>query len=174
MFARAAVRNPSADRRWLGPSLVSAAVLIAGVLTWPAAGTAEAQTTRIQINDSQFGWSQFGEPRRWGRPRPEVEPYELNLTAFQAGDQVVIFAKGSHRTGGVSVSLERAPFQGRPRVTLRHYAPGPDRCGTQAITPFEVIGSLTVRGRVSSVGIVVCGRLIQVPVVCVPQINTVH
>jgi len=166
--------SPSRTRRWLVPSVLSALVAGAALAMWPAVNAAGAQTTQIQLGPGQFGrWSQGEERgRRWpGLRRDEREPCDLSICAYQAGSMLVIIARGSNPTSGYATCLERAAFEGQFRVTLRNRVPDPRGCPLQAVTPFEVVGSLQVRGYVRSVGVVVAGRLRNVPVVQAPELT---
>lgn len=161
-------------RRWIIPSVFSALVAGAAVLTWPVVTPAAAQTTRVQLGSGQFGqWSQGEERgRHWpGSRRDEREPCDLSICAYQAGSALVIIARGSNPTSGYATCLERAPLEGQFRVTLRNRVPDARSCPLQVLTPFEVVGSLQVRGCVRSVGVVVAGRPRNVPVLQVPELT---
>lgn len=157
--------------RWLLASLGALGVLAAALWTLPVvAQPSDPIITPGQFNPGPSQGSERGRGRGFdfgfGHRRVERAPCELSFRAYQAGSQLVILASGANPTGGFTTCFERSPFDGRMRVTLRNYAPDRGACVTQAITRFELAASLSVRGRVSTVGVVVAGRLYQVSVEC--------
>lgn len=92
----------------------------------------------------------------------EVAPAQLELRAFQIDDQVMVYAQGSNRTGGFITLLERCDTgRGNSRdavIHLRNYTKGKHRFVTQCLTPFEVTGSIRVRGCVEEIKVLVAGE----------------
>jgi hypothetical protein len=85
----------------------------------------------------------------------EVIPQCLELTAFQAGDTVLLFAKGENRSGGFTTRLER---EGRgDRLKLINTSPR-GRFVTQRLTPFQLSGSFQVRGCLTEITVCVAGQ----------------
>ena len=104
------------------------------------------------------------EHRAYPIARPiEIEPCNVQFTAFQSRDTVMIFATGSNRSGGFTTSLSALDTRGHS-VTLKLcniYTPG---CGTQAITGFSINAAIHADCALSTVDIRVGGRVICVPV----------
>ncbi|MFT3683836.1 MAG: hypothetical protein QM783_02730 [Phycisphaerales bacterium] len=149
-------------------------------------------SVRVEIGDRDHGW--HGRPG-WGRPprpvviappvvvapapvivtRPvivapapviaEVSPRTLDVQAFQAGDTVMILARGENITSGFTTSLERESDwrrDGMTRVTLHNV--GPINCAAQVCTPFAISGGFETRERLSELHLNIAGedRCIQV------------
>ncbi len=95
-------------------------------------------------------------------PAPcEAAPLSLDLDAYQAGDTIVLVAKGQNPTPGFATSLERTRRFGEQIITLRNLAPvqGPHGHGfvTQCLTGFEVAGSFNTPGCVNQITVFVAG-----------------
>ena len=93
----------------------------------------------------------------------EVAPCDVNLTAYQSGSTIMIFATGTNLTGGYGTALRALNTRGQiPTIRLSNIAP----CGysTQCITPFSTKAALHIDRCVSKIDVLVGTRTICIPV----------
>jgi hypothetical protein len=97
--------------------------------------------------------------------RIEARPMEMTLRAMQAGDTLVVFAEGSNRTAGYSVSMDmhRVGRSGA-RVVLHNLAPDACTPVAQYIVPFSERGYLAACEYLRDVTVLVAGQEYCVPV----------
>ena len=100
----------------------------------------------------------------------EVEPYNVQFTAYQSGDTIMIFATGANRTGGYTTSLSALDTCGHD-VTLKLCNIFSAECATQAITGFSINAAIHADCALSTVDIRVGHRVICVPVCQVARIS---
>jgi hypothetical protein len=163
-------------------SVLAFALVMAG-----AAGPAAADDSWLQIilgssrhRDHDRGRVVVGRPRvEHRRPEPERRPVwkpveeapcELGFTAYQAGDTVIVVAKGVNRVSGFATSLSACDARGRtPELILRNTAP--QHCGAACRTAFEVTGSFQSCDRIHCLTVKVAGRDHQVAVTQVGRVS---
>jgi hypothetical protein len=86
----------------------------------------------------------------------EEAPCELTMTAYQAGDTVILIARGTNRAAGFVTSLLAcASHAGTPEVTLSNSAPA--HCGAEVHTAFEVSGSFRSHRAIHTLDVHVAG-----------------
>ncbi|MBX3377618.1 MAG: hypothetical protein KF678_11525 [Phycisphaeraceae bacterium] len=124
--------------------------LVAGILGFAAplmAAGPEIKVNfgRVTVQPPTFAHVQvrFGSPKRpdLGRHqhrRPEtVIPCDLQLSAYQSGDRVIVVARGSNTSSGFITRFEACDTSGlRPEVHLVNVRG--DGCYAQVMTPFDV------------------------------------
>jgi len=157
-------------------SRLSSVVLAAGMvcLAAPMMGAGpelKTETRGIRFDPPGFGKIKvrFGTPQR----RPEVRrhdhaaPCELELSAFQSGDTVIVVANGANRESGYVTRFEACDLHDRtPEVHLRNDR-GHGHCA-QVITKFEATGSFTSRRQISCIKVHVGNQCYDVRVVQTP------
>jgi hypothetical protein len=155
-------------------SRLSSVVLAAGMvgLAAPLMGAGpEVKIGGIRIEPPSFGRLKvrFGTPQR----RPEIRkhdhaaPCELELSAFQSGNTVIVVAKGANRESGYITRFEACDLNDRtPEVHLINQR-GHGHCA-QMITRFEATGSFTSRRQISCLKVHVGNQCHEVRVVQAP------
>lgn len=129
-------------------------------------GGDEKWSVRVNIGDSPW--------HRHERPRPvygpvcvappvitEASPRTLELQAFQAGETVVVMARGENGTAGFSTGLESERDwrnDGVARVVLHNVGPVYSTPTAQVCVPFSVSGSFQSCERLSEVRVWVGGQ----------------
>jgi len=97
----------------------------------------------------------------------EEAPCDLSFTAYQAGDTIILIARGTNRAAGYCTALTACDTRGsQPVVTLRNTSP--NSCTAQVMTPFEVSGSFRAYGCVQTIEVRVAGACHRV---CVTQVG---
>lgn len=117
-------------------------------------------------------------PERVIHEAVEYAPASLDVQAFQAGDTVVIFARGENNMQGLNTSLERTLDRrsGRMEVNLRNYMlytshdrdrRGYEKCAT--LIPFAVSGSFESRDCLREIKLNIGGEERCIPVQRIEQ-----
>jgi hypothetical protein len=109
------------------------------------------------------------------RPEPVCKPIEefpcdLSFTAYQAGDTVILVARGSNRAAGFCTSLSASEGWGRSHEIVLHNV-APVQCGGQYRSTFEVNGSFTSCERLQCLKVRIADQCREVPVTQVGRIS---
>lgn len=109
-------------------------------------------------------------PRPHREPRDEM-PCELSLQAFQAGDQVILIAKGENHSRGFTTCLKACDLDDRrPEIVLVNTPPR-DRCDTDGRECFEVKGSFRSHCEVREIEVKIAGECKRVSVCQIARIG---
>lgn len=102
--------------------------------------------------------------------RRDEAPCSVSFTAYQAGETVILIARGSNPHAGYATSLSACTFHGGgAHVTLCNVAPA--HCGAAVVTPFEVSGSFRSRECLRTIEVQVAGMCHHVSVIQVGAIG---
>ncbi len=138
-------------------SRLSSVVLAAGLMGLAAPLMGAGPELKIETRGIRFDPPSFGKLKiRFGTPqrRPEVRrhdhtaPCELELSAFQSGNTVIVVARGANRESGYVTRFEACDLNDRtPEVHLVNER-GHGHCA-QVITRFEATASFTSRRQIT-------------------------
>ncbi len=109
-------------------------------------------------------------PRHHREPRDEM-PCELDLQAFQAGDQVILIAKGENHGRGYTTCLKACDIDGRTPEVFLVNTPPRDRCDDGGRDRFEVKGSFRVHCEVREIEVKIAGECKRVSVCQIARIG---
>lgn len=131
----------------------------------------------LRVNIGDHGWYRGAHrPPVYRVEQPpviaELAPRALELQAFQAGDTVIILARGENTTAGFTTSLEREwdrHIDGAARVTLRNFGPIYNSPRAQVCTPFSVSGGFETHERLAEIKVIVAGQERCLPVMQISQ-----
>lgn len=99
----------------------------------------------------------------------EQVPANLQMTAYQARDTVIVIINGVNHTGGFTTTLSRVDScDSSPDVNLCNIGPT-DYCSGGA-TAFSVSGSFRVNREIRCITVRVAGQAYEVPVTCVQSL----
>lgn len=158
-------------------SRLSSVVLAASLMGFAAPLMGAGPEVKVE---SRGGWAfnppSFGKLKvRFGTPRrqPEIRrhdyaaPCELELSAFQSGNTVILVARGVNRESGYVTRFEACDLNDRtPEVHLINER-GHGHCA-QVITRFEVTGSFQACRQISCITVHVGNQCHEVRVVQAP------
>lgn len=171
----------------LGRTILSVGLLSAALPMIAAGADDECRTGRGRGNDRDHGhgvsWQiVFGDPYRRSpryddfprsrhrEPRDEM-PCELEFQAFQAGDQVILIAKGENHSRGFTTCLRACDLDDRrPEIVLVNTPPR-DRCDTDGRECFEVKGSFRAHCEVREIEVKIAGECKRVSVCQIARIG---
>ena len=96
--------------------------------------------------------------------RVEVLPCDLQFSAYQSRDTVIIIASGTNRSAGFATSfgaIESGSWA--PALTLCNLSPDSE-CAAQVVTPFSISASFHAHSALRCISVRIAGQCIEVPV----------
>jgi hypothetical protein len=100
--------------------------------------------------------------------RDEV-PVDLNITAYQSQDQIIVLVTGCNRSGGYTTTLSAVNGDCEtPELRLKNTAP---ECGTGGSTRFTLNAGVASWRHVKCIKVHIGGTCREVPVTCVQSLS---
>ncbi|MDP1662892.1 MAG: hypothetical protein Q8L55_13335 [Phycisphaerales bacterium] len=134
---------------------------------------------RVNIGGGSFYRAHREPPRPvfCAEPAPviaEVAPRTLEIQAYQAGDTVIILARGENTTSGFVTSLEHdnrwgSRYDGTARVVLHNYGPIYTSPRAQVCSPFAVSGGFETREHLTEINVWIAGQQRCIPIQRIEQ-----